>query len=379
MSAPDPIEGTVLSNPSIAAAVAKTSSASALIPPPTERAKFRVIATMVLARFGIMVAYTTPLVAGLVLKLLSLVGPANVVIYLGTITSIGALMSLLFDPVFGRLSDRTTSRWGRRRPWLVAGSIGLVIGMTIMGLAPNPWVVGIGWMIAQGLGNAAVAAHTATIADQLPSSQRGKVAGAIGVAQQAANIGAAYAAALLGSVMLLLFLIPGLFALATMVLFAFVLPDKVLPHKPASEGGIMTVLKTFWVNPIKHPDFALTWASRFLLVLANFMFTTFRLLWIQHEYGLTPAKAAQILATGVLVYTISLIVAGQLAGWLSDVVKRRKPFILLSALIFGVGVYFLVHATTPSAFFVAEGIMGVGFGIYVALRSCPHHRRPSEP
>lgn len=339
----------------------------ALVPPPTEPARFRVIATMVLARLGIMLALSTPLTAGLTLKLQSMLPAESVVGTLGLITSAGAFTALFFDPVFGRISDRTTSRYGRRRPWMVVGSVGLVGALVVIALAPNAVVVGVGWVLGQMLGNAAVAAHTATLADQLPTQQRGRVSGAIGIAQQAAVLGAAYAAQFLGEQMLLLFLVPGVVGMLLVLAYALVLQDPPLPARPPRQPGFLLMLKTFWVNPIQQPDFGFAWLSRFLVVLANWMFVTFRLLWIQHEFELSRAEAAQILSTGVLCYTISLVVAGQVAGWLSDKVRRRKPFIVGSALIFALGTYLLVHAEDTTSFFLAEVVLGIGFGIYVAV------------
>jgi MFS family permease len=338
-----------------------------LMPAPTEKAKFRVIATMVLARLGIMTALTAPLIAGLVLKLQVMVPQSQVVGTLGIVTSIGALSALVFDPIFGRLSDRTTGRFGRRRPWLILGAAGLVVAMTGMALSSSVWVLGLCWVLGQMLGNAAVSAHTATIADQLPPIQRGKVSGTIGIAQQASSYVAAFTAALFSQQLLLLFLVPGLIGFVLITVFALVLPDKELPHRPHTESGVLLAVKTFWVSPRKHPDFAWTWSSRFLLVLANFMFTTFRLLWIQHDLGLTMAKATQVMATGVLCYTISLIVAGQVAGWLSDKVRRRKIFIIISAIVFGLGMLTLSFATDQLHFFLAEIILGIGFGVYVSV------------
>ena len=98
---------------------------------------------------------------------------------------LGAPAMLFFDPVFGRISDRTMSRFGRRRPWMIVGMAGLLVALLIMAIAPTALVVGAGWILAQITANAAIAAHTASIADQLPSSQRGKVAGAIGIAHSA--------------------------------------------------------------------------------------------------------------------------------------------------------------------------------------------------
>ncbi|MET3934939.1 MFS transporter [Arthrobacter sp. OAP107] len=336
-------------------------------PVPVEKAKASVIATMVLARLGLMIALFMPIVAGMTLKVQSLVPGPDVAATLGSVISMGAFAALLFDPIFGRLSDRTVGRFGRRRPWLVAGALGLLACLAVIATAPNAVVLGIGWFFAQALGNAAVAAHTATLADQVPQWQRGKVSGMIGIASQAASLGAAYSASLFGQNMLLLFLVPGVLALVLVLVFAFVLPDRPMERRPASEGGLRTALKTFWVNPRKNPDFAFAWVSRFLVVLAMFMFVTFRLLYLQQDLGLSKQDAAAALATGVLIYTLALVTAGQIAGWISDRLGRRKVFIWTSAIIFGIGTWMLTAANSTSGFYWAELVIGIGFGIYIAV------------
>jgi len=336
-------------------------------PVPVEKAQASVITTMVLARLGLMIALFMPIVVGMTLKVQSLVPGPDVAATLGTVISMGAFAALLFDPVFGRLSDRTVGRFGRRRPWLVAGALGLLACLAVIATAPNAVVLGIGWFFAQALGNAAVAAHTATLADQVPQWQRGKVSGMIGIASQAASLGAAYSASLFGQNMLPLFLVPGVLALVLVLVFAFVLPDRPMERRPASEGGLRTALKTFWVNPRKNPDFAFAWVSRFLVVLAMFMFVTFRLLYLQQDLGLSKQDAAGALATGVLIYTLALVTAGQIAGWISDRLGRRKVFIWTSAIIFGIGTWMLTAADSTSGFYWAELVIGIGFGIYIAV------------
>lgn len=334
---------------------------------PKEKAKANVIATMVLARLGLLTALSVPIVAGMTLKVQSLVPAPEVAPTLGFVISMGAFAALLFDPVFGRLSDRTIGRFGRRRPWLIAGAVGLLVSLTVIAMAPNVAVLASGWFFAQALGNAAVAAHTASLADQIPRWQRGKVSGMIGIASQAAGLGAAYSASLLGQNMLLLFLVPGVLGLILVLVFAFVLPDQPMERRPASEGGLRTALKTFWVNPVKHPDFAFAWISRFLVVLALFMFVTFRLLYLQQDLGLSKQDAAGALATGVLIYTLALVTAGQVAGWISDRLGRRKVFIWISAIIFGLGTWMLSLAESTTGFYWAELVVGIGFGIYIAV------------
>lgn len=346
---------------------AAITSPPALSHVPTEKAKASLIAAMVVSRLGLMIALSVPIIAGMALKVQTLVDPESVATTLGVVISMGAFAALLFDPIFGRLSDRTVGRFGRRRPWLVAGAVGLLISLTIIALAPNVIVLGIGWFFAQALGNAAVAAHTATLADQIPQWQRGKVSGMIGMAGQAAGLGAAYSASLFGQNMLMLFIVPGLLGLVLIFGFAIILPDRPMPRRATTEGGLLIALKTFWVNPRKHPDFAFAWVSRFLVVLALFMFVTFRFLYLQQHLNLPKPEAASVLATGVLIYTIALVVAGQAAGMLSDRLGRRKVFIWSSAGIFAIGTWLLSHADSVSDFYTAELIIGIGFGIYVAV------------
>jgi len=124
---------------------------------------------------------------------------------------------------------------------------------------------------------------------------------------------------------------------------------------------------TFWVNPAKYPDFALAWWSRFLITLATFMFTTFRLFFLQDKLGVSKDKAPAAVTIGVLVYTIALVAAGWVAGKISDRTGRRKFLVAGSTLLFGIGIVSLAHVTTVGQFYMVEALMGVAFGIYVGV------------
>src|SRR5689334_22661272 len=93
------------------AAGSTESSPAPLSPVPVEKAKASVIAAMVAARLGLMIALVTPIVAGMTLKVQTLVPQGEVAGTLGAVISMGAFAALLFDPIFGRLSDRTVGRF----------------------------------------------------------------------------------------------------------------------------------------------------------------------------------------------------------------------------------------------------------------------------
>src|SRR5699024_4356943 len=122
---------------------------------------------------------------------------------------------------------------------------------------------------------------------------------------------------------------------------------------------LVELLTTFWRNPLKYPDFALAWGGRFTIILATFMFTTFRLLYMTNHLGLEARDATSAVAIGVTIYTVTSMIAGVLGGWLSDLLGRRKVLVAVSILVFALATYLLLHADTVGAFYVVEAIMGV--------------------
>ncbi|MFC4507831.1 MULTISPECIES: MFS transporter [Streptomyces] len=334
--------------------------------PPVRPAGRWLVTTMALAQLGLFLALAAPLFVGLAIKAQD-VAPGHEVAALGLVSTAGAVAAFVANPVFGRISDRTTGRFGRRRPWLVAGAVGLAVCLLVIATTQSLAVLVAAWFVGQVSANAALAAHVATVADQVPTFQRGKVAGLLGVVQNCAILGAAYAGKYFSGQLLMLFLVPGLVAVGLMLLYAVVLPDRPLLRRPPGRGGLRTLLQTFWVNPRRYPDFALVWASRFLLVTAAYLFTTFRLLYLQHQFSLSVGRATAVMATGVLVYTITLVVAAQSTGLLSDRLQRRKVFVFTATLIFGLGLALLSQADTVGMFYLAEIVCGLGYGVYMGV------------
>src|SRR5207302_7622089 len=121
-----------------------------------------------------------PLLVTLALKVNALVGISQAPQSLALVASIGALLSMVGNPFFGRMSDRTSSQLGMRRPWMVIGCVGGSFGILIVALAPNIAVVLVGWCIAQLFFNALLAAQVAVLPDQVPTAQRGLIGGVLG-------------------------------------------------------------------------------------------------------------------------------------------------------------------------------------------------------
>ena len=246
------------------------------------------------------------------------------------------------------------------------GTVVMTIAFVVMATGASVPVVTVGWCLAQLGANATLAPFIATISDQVPKFQRGSVSALLGIAQNVGILGGTYLAQLFAKQLVILFVVPSIFAIGAMVLFAFVLPDQHLKVKPPR----MTAgewIGTLWLNPIKYPDFALAWWSRFLITLATFMFTTFRLFYMQDQLGISKDEAPAAVSTGVLIYTIALVLTGWVAGKISDRTGRRKFLVAGSTLLFGIGIVVLAHVSTLAGFYVVEAILGVAYGIYVGV------------
>ena len=67
--------------------------------------------------------------------------------YLGLLTFVGLILAMLVQPLSGALSDHWPSRWGRRRPLIVFGTLFDFIFLTILG-----WAGGLTWLFIGYIG-----------------------------------------------------------------------------------------------------------------------------------------------------------------------------------------------------------------------------------
>jgi MFS family permease len=120
-----------------------------------------------LAYTGTSLLFLAPLLVSLALKVNDLVGIDAAPSRLALVTSVGSLLAMVANPFFGRLSDRSFSGWGMRRPWMVVGVAVGSLGILMVALAPNITVVVLGWCTAQVFFNALLAQSAALVVSAL--------------------------------------------------------------------------------------------------------------------------------------------------------------------------------------------------------------------
>jgi hypothetical protein len=182
----------------------------------------------------------------------SLVGIERAPDSLALVAGTGAFLAMFGNPFFGRMSDRTASRLGMRRPWMVIGLVGGSLGIVIVAWAPNIPVVLAGWCIAQLFFNALLAAMVAVLPDQVPAVQRGLVSGVLGVCLPVASVCGTFLVKLFTGNMLAMFLAPCAIGGFFILLFAVTLKDRRLASAEKPAWSLREFASTFYVNP--RPD-----------------------------------------------------------------------------------------------------------------------------
>ncbi|RSM46293.1 MFS transporter [Actinoplanes sp. ATCC 53533] len=283
---------------------------------------------------------------------------------LALVTGVGALFSLIANPLWGALSDRTISRFGRRLPWIAAGTATGVAGLAILAVARDITMMIIGWSLVQTALNAPFAALTAAIPDQVPVAQRGIVGGYFGVAQ---TVGAAAGASLavVGGSITGGYLACAGFVLVSVVPYLLIRRDHVLPAALRPAWSWRSFLTGFWISPARHPDFAWAWLTRFLMNLGNAMAVLYLFFYLKDEVGLADPDGGVLILTAVNAATLLITVL--VAGAWSDRLGNRRVFVTWSGVIMALAGFLLAGWHSWTGVIVAALILGVGFGAFTSV------------
>lgn len=341
---------------------------------PTRRVGGGWIALFATAWLGIWMAQLTPIQLLLPQQVEDVVHGASWtdnVLAFGIISGIAGACALITFPLTGALSDRTTSRFGRRRPWILLGIIVFAISLVILSWQTTIVGVGVFWSTSIIGFCIASAAITATLSDQVPVNQRGFVSGWISAPQAIGTIlGLILVITIWGTVASQQAFGYPLVAILLIVLavpFVGTVPDQPLRKDQRPRGGLGTILAGFWINPIKHPDFGWTLLGRILVNLGNALGTTLLLYFLQ--YGLhesaTDAENNLLVLTGI--YLIFFVIAALVCGRVSDRIGRRKVFVYMAAWMQAIAALVLAFVPVLSVAFVAAGLLGLGYGCYMSV------------
>jgi MFS family permease len=285
--------------------------------------------------------------------------------FLGLISAAGLVFAIVIQPLSGRISDRSRSRWGRRRPYIVAGTIGDVICLTLLAAATGYWFLFAAYCLLQVSSNVAHGPYQGFIPDLIPSAKQGVASGAKSLVELIALvIGSAIIGMLLGQDQ------PGLafFAIAAVLLIAMALTVILVREEPAAGVAPQQAAPVFSVAAMldglhRHSAFAWYVFSRFLILVGLAAVRTFAQNYIQDVLKSdNPAAMAGQLMT---ILGLAVLIVVLPAGYLADRIGRRRLNVLSAAIGF-VGTVLIITSSTFGQLVVYGIVVGVGVGIFMS-------------
>ncbi len=302
---------------------------------------------------------------------------------LGLVLGAGALISMVIAPVFGALSDRIRLPGfggGRRKPWIVIGTLGNVIGL--IGLAyliqPGRPDSLVGWtaafLVVELFNNIATAPYSALIPDLVPAEQRGAASGWMGLMVMLGT----FAGGVMGFLMDALGGITGIYFLLMGVMLLGMVVTLVGVREPDVSVTRQFKWGEFWrglYDPFKHSDFTWVFLTRMLVTMGIFTVQEFL------QYYLGDVIGAPFILAGVgqvaekpevavsfflLPLLLGAIVSTLAAGILSDRHGRKIMVYLAGALMGLVALVFVVFHSFTLAVLMGV-IFGLGYGAYESV------------
>lgn len=320
------------------------------------------LTALFLAQITVFMALVVPGAFSLAIKI-GVIDPDNKDTMLALAIGTAGVVVLFTNPIVGVLSDRTKSRFGRRRPWFFLGLIVGTLGSLVVAFASASSLVIVGWaigLIGYSMSNQMVLTY---LGDRLPEGQRGKVMGINGAITQVGPILGIVLAGAFATQLGLLFIVPAAIALVGGLVFAAVMKDAkftgVFP-----EFRISSLTRGFYFNPRKHTNFGWVILSK-VFFFATLSFTgLYGVYLMMTRLGVDAGGVASLFASISLGGVILAILGAIGGGFLSDKLRSRKPFLILSALLLVASSIIVGTSLTIPQFVIGSLVASLGIGIY---------------
>ncbi|MGW5647724.1 MFS transporter [Saccharopolyspora sp. NPDC003752] len=339
-------------------------------PEPPDRIPLSRIYLLALIELAVLGPIVTALFVSLSVKVLQ-IAPHTKESSLALVTAVGAMVALVSNPIWGHISDRTRSRFGRRRPWLITGVLLGVVSAVMMLLAPNVGWLTAGWGLGQLGYNAATAALHAMFADQVPEAQRSKASGIFGAFGFLGVVPAMLIAALFADNLAMLML--GMPALSVVIVVAVcaIVPDPPAAARPgahpASGRRLTGAFRSFVFNPLRVPMFSLVWLQRCVMQFGYTIVGTFGLYYLLERLGMDKANAVSLVSVSAIVGAALNTLAAFGCGFLAARRGNYGPFVIASVVAMALSLALKAFTGDLAIFWAATVIAGFALGTYYAI------------
>ncbi|MGQ9517154.1 MAG: MFS transporter [Anaerolineae bacterium] len=287
---------------------------------------------------------------------------------LGMLTFTGLMLAMLIQPFSGALSDYTSSRWGRRRPWIAAGAAGALLSLLAVGFSHSFLALAVGYGLLQFTSNLAHGPLQGLIPDLVPTARHGTASGAKNILDLAGFIAGAMTAGYFvdrGESRLALAVIAGvLIAMLACTLYGVREPPASAERLSLGQLFRRALRRAYYFDVRRYPAYAWLLAARFCVLAGIYGVQSFGQYFIRDVLrSPNPAGATAALMTTIGVGVALLVYP---AGYLSDRLGRRW-WNIISAVLCGLGVLLLLRVQVMGDVYLAGAILGTGLGAFLSV------------
>lgn len=282
--------------------------------------------------------------------------------------ALGGVLSIVVQPTVGAISDHTVSRWGRRKPYIVAGSLADVV--FLVGIATSNTVLAIAAfiLVLQLSSNVAQGPYQGYVPDLVPARQVGLASGLIGLMLILGNV--------TGYVVGAVAIATGQYVLATIGLGVLEVATMAILVSGVREGGVTTprgerswaavALSAWGRDLLRERDFMWFVGSRLLVLTGGSILTNLAPFYLGRSFGLGPAEAGTTMIALVGVVAVGTLASVLPAARLSDR-RGRRPVIGFSCLLGAIGLLICATAPTIPVAFAGAALFGISSGTFLAV------------
>jgi len=292
--------------------------------------------------------------------------------YLGLLTFTGLILAIAVQPIAGAISDRSGFSWGRRRPYILLGTIAAILFLPGIGLFESYAAIFIIYCLLQVSGNTAQGPYQAFIPDLVPEGRRGLASGVKSLLEIVGGVALLYPIAFfmdrhsIGQGVFWLWLALG--ALAIVLLGAMVATVLTVKERPGSGSSqlplLPTLYKSFKIDVRANRNFVWFLISRLLILMAFTTLQTFALYFLKDAVGV--ANPATAMAKFSIVAVAGMLAVVYPAGRLSDRVGRQ-PIAITSGLFGALGIALIFLFQHSYVLIISfGGLIGMSFGAFMS-------------
>jgi MFS family permease len=294
---------------------------------------------------------------------------------IGFAIGIGGFFSVTIPPLVGAWSDRMNTRFGRRRPIIVAGTLLTMPGLFLLMTATTYPQILVGFVIVQFFFNGAQAAYSGVIPDVVPAQQFGKASGFLATMTQLGIASGLGVTTLFASKDPAAGPNPAIYPVFAIVVLLTLVPtiwaaqgEGAAPVDRPRSRPLSATIREF-VRPLHEGDFAWVIFTR-LMISAGITAVLYNLHNFFRDVVLNGTQNGDSFTSIWLLVTIATATPfGFFGGLISDRLRKRKLFVYISgaAQAFVAIVFIVFYPTWIPIVFSLGVAYGIGYGLYYAV------------